>query len=295
MARTFPKPPSLHASWAPVYLEPIMHSGERITIGIAATTENGETTVVPTLTQKQLSCVYGERDGAALFNIVQLGLESLSDHLKESAEFLSWESPFSGINLGQHRETVSDDLSSLVQIAMRLTASFSSLLVTSQGIANVDAIAAHAMDEDRWNKRIYDSVVRDRPSFKDYFNRSVSIVQGAPLSKFDFFGRHYVANFGRLIPAARSITKLRNSAKARLWDLARLRDAAGVKGNIHAFDLILWRPPVDDMAYSESEMKTLGDTIIELSESAKAEGVTALPVFTADQARARVIELEEAA
>jgi len=294
MMRTFPKLPTFRATWAPVYLEPILHSGERITAGIAVTGGNGETLVVPTLSGKQLSCIYGEKDGSSLFNIVQMTLDSLSEHLKESPSILSWEAPFSGISLGQHHETFGDDLLSVATIAMRFSASFSRDLTDGKQDLSADAIAAQAIEDDRWPKRIYDAVVGERPDFKDYFNRTVSIFQGAPPSKFDFLGRRYVSNFGRLIPAARSLSRMRSSAKARLWDLARLREAPGIRGNVTALEFIIWRPRPDDMAYSEGEMKALSDTIFELQEAAKAEDLKTVPVYTVGEASDRII-LNEAA
>ena len=294
MSRPFPKIPNLKAAWAPVYIEPIMHSGERFTVGIAATAANGETTVVPTISEKQLSCILGELDGSSFFNIVQLTLDSLSEHLKESHSLLSWESPFSGVVLGPNRETVGDSILSVVQLAMRLTSTFSATLVKSQQVPDVDALAARAVEDDRWPKRIYEAVVRQNPDFSQYFNRAVPIKQGFPPSKFDFMGRHYVANFGRLIPSSRSLSRLRNTAKARLWDLAHLRDAAGVKGNITALELILWQPRPDDMAYSDNEMHALKETIFELSEEAKKQELKTIPVYTAEEASNQIL-LQEAA
>jgi len=294
MARTFPKLPTLQATWAPIYLEPVLHSGEKITAGIAVTGSNGETMVVPTLSGKQLSCIYGEKDGGSLFRIVQLTLDSLSEHLKESPSILSWETPFSGMSLGQHHETVGDDLLAVAKIAMRFSASFSGHLTDGQHIVSADAIAVNAIEDDRWPKRIYEAVVSEKPEFEEYFNRTVAIFQGAPASKFDFFGKRYVSNFGRLIPSPRSLGRMRSSAKAKLWDLARLREAPGVKGNITALEFIIWRPRQDDMAYSEGEMKALGDTIFELQEAAKAENLKTVPVHTVAEASQRII-LQEAA
>lgn len=175
MARTFPKLPTLQATWAPIYLEPVLHSGEKITAGIAVTGSNGETMVVPTLSGKQLSCIYGEKDGGSLFRIVQLTLDSLSEHLKESPSILSWETPFSGMSLGQHHETVGDDLLAVAKIAMRFSASFSGHLTDGQHIVSADAIAVNAIEDDRWPKRIYEAVVSEKPEFEEYFNRTVAI------------------------------------------------------------------------------------------------------------------------
>jgi hypothetical protein len=221
-------------------------------------------------------------------------LDTLSEHLAESPSILSWEPPFSGVSLGAHHETFGDDLFSVAQIAMRFSASFAKDLTDGRQNLTADALATQDIEDDRWPKRIYDAVTSEKPELKEYFNRSVSIFQGAPPSKFDFFGRRYVSNFGRLIPSPRSLSRLRSSAKARLWDLARLREAPGVKGNISALEFIIWRPRSDDMAYSEGNMKALSDTIFELQEAARAEDLKTVPVSTVEEASERII-LQEAA
>lgn len=294
MALRFPKLPTLKATWAPVYLEPIMHSGEQITVGIAATAADGQKTVVPTINAKQLSCIFGERQGASLFNLVQLTLDSLSEHLTDAPSLLSWGTPFSGFKLGPHHETVGDNILSVVQLAIRRTASFATGLTIPEAVSDIDAIAAHAVEDDKWPKRIYDAVVQEKPDFKNYFSRYVPVRQGFPPSNFDFYGRHYVANFGRLFPPSRSLTRLRNSAKARLWDLAHLREAPGVKENVTSLELILWRPNANDMAYSDRDMKLLDETLYELSEEARGLALNTFPVHSPGEASHHII-LREAA
>lgn len=269
-----------------------MHSGERITVGITATAADGDTIVVPALSEKQLTCVFG-RDGASLYNIIQITLDDLSEHLKESPTPSSWESPFSGISLGEERDTLGNSLTSVVQNAMRLAASFSAGIIGLEQVLSGDSIAIAAMDDDRWPKQIQEILRRQKPGFEEYFNRSVEVVQGARPAKFDFLGRHYVANFGKLIPYSKRLSTLQLQAKAKLWDLARLREAPGTN-NISAFELILWRPSANDPAYSEKEIKNLNDAILELTEEAKREDLFTIPVHTAEQASEHIIIREAA-
>ncbi len=291
--RTFPKMPTLQATWAPVYLEPIMHSGERITVGIAAVAANGETIVVPSLSEKQLTCIFGEREAASLFNIVQLALDSLSEGLKESPSLAAWKAPFSGLVLGEHRQTMGDTLPSVIQMAMRLSASFSAMSWNLEQMPTADSIAAHALDDDRWPRQVHDAVFHRNPDFEGHFNRSVAVIQGARPAKFDFFGRRYVANLGKLIPTSKRLSTLQANAKARLWDLAQLREAPGTE-NISAFELILWRPSAQDPAYTEKEIRALGDAILELTEEAKREDLITVPVLSAAEASDRIILMEAA-
>lgn len=270
-----------------------MHSGERITVGIAAVATNGDTIVVPSLSEKQLTCIFGEREAASLFNIVQLTLDSLSEYLKESQSLAAWDAPFSGLLLGEHRQIMGDTLPSVIQMAMRLSASFSAMSWNLEQIPTSDSIAAHALDDDRWPRQVHDAVFRQKPDLEAYFNHSVAVIQGARPAKFDFFGRRYVANFGKLIPTSKRLSTLQASAKARLWDLARLREAQGVE-NISAFELILWRPSALDPAYTEKEIRALGDAILELTEEAKREDLITVPVHTATEASEHII-LREAA
>lgn len=292
MARSFPQLPTLKAQWAPVYLEPIMYSGERITVGIAATAANHDSIVIPALSEKQLTCIFG-REGASLFNIVQITLKDLSEHLKESPSLTDWRAPFSGMALGEERTTLGDNLVSVVQNAMRLTACFSSGLMALDHLIQKDTIAAQAFDDDRWPKQIFEAVQRRQPNLADYFDSSVELVQGARPTKFDFFGKRYVANFGKLIPHSKRLGQYQDNAKAKLWNLASLRDAPGTN-NILGYELILWRPAFNDPTYTEKEIHNLREAILELSEEAKREGLSTLPVHTAEEASSQIV-LREAA
>ncbi|MCA9420420.1 MAG: hypothetical protein KC592_05350 [Nitrospira sp.] len=284
--------PTLQATWAPVYLEPIMHSGERIAIGVAGVSSTGERLVVPTISESQLTCIFGP-EGSDLFNIVQIGLEDLKEFLDDSVELENWDSPLSGVQIGDTRKSLGDDLTSILNLGIRRTASFAGYINGQRGSQSLELVKTYQSEEDNWPKSIQDCVLRERLDFKGYFSQSVPLVQNARMTKFDFFGRKYVANFGKLIPKSKSLSRLQNTAKAKLWDLVQLREDQFIS-NVSSFELILWRPREDDQAYSAKEMDDLNEAILELDGEAKKQKLATIPVYNAAEA-SRIIITKEAA
>ncbi|MDD0471371.1 hypothetical protein PFI49_11225, partial [Streptococcus pneumoniae] len=59
--RMFPPAPNVQAIWAPLYIEPMHGSGERIVIATAAVDGSGAFHVQATLSGRVLQCMYGDR------------------------------------------------------------------------------------------------------------------------------------------------------------------------------------------------------------------------------------------
>ena len=290
--RAFPVLPTLEATWAPIYLEPITHSGEKITIGVAGVSATGEKLVIPTISESQLTCIFGP-DGADLYNIVRVGLENLSEFLEDSMELESWDSPLYGVQVGDTRKSLGDDLASILDLGIRRTASFAGHLNGIKNDLSLEIVKSYQSEEDDWPKSIQDLVLRERQDFKGFFSKSLNLVQNARVTKFDFFGRKYVANFGKLVPRSKRLSSLQSVAKAKLWYLVQLRDDPFLS-NVSSFELILWRPMPDDQAYSHKEMDDLKEAILELDGEAKKQNLLTVPVFNATEASSRILSKEAA-
>ena len=290
--RHFPTLPTLEATWAPIYLEPIMHSGEKITIAVAGTACDGEWLVMPTISEAQLKCIYGQQ-GTSLFRIVELCMEDLSDYLRNAEMLKEWDSPLSGVTLGNTRQALGDDLSSIIQLGMRQTASFSGNLVAMEDALKQDGVSAFGGRADNWTKSIQEKVIERAPNLTPFFNRRLQLVQNARSTRFDYVGKKYVANFGKLIPTSERLSSLQTAAKAKLWDLEQLRDTP-ILGEHSCFELILWRPSFEDQAYSEKQFRDLRDAMLELSEEAKKRALATVPVHSASEASDHIF-LREAA
>lgn len=281
----FPILPEVKATWAPIYLEPIMQSGERITVGVAGISSTGEVEVIPTLNQTKLRCAFGE-SGLSLLDAATICLEEFSDYLKDFNSFEGWEAPLGGVSLGHARKAAGNSLREILSTATQLTASFSSLQLTNDALTATDAL----VKEDRWPKQIKDAVIKVAPDLDKHFNRNYNLVPGGPLTKYDFWGERYIANFGKVNSPQSSL----KDGRAKLWSLARLREVDPFSSRDNSYELILWRPQEDSPAYSEKTMRQINETILELTEEAKKEELRAMAFLGAEQASQHILQMEAA-
>ena len=281
----FPKLPEVKATWAPIYLEPIMQSGERITVGIAGVTSTGEVQVMPTLNQEKLRCAFGE-SGVSILDAATICLDEFSDYLKDFSSLEGWEAPLGGVSLGHARKAAGNSLHEILSMASQLTASFSSLQLASESLTSVEQLGR----EDRWPKQIKEAVTLVAPDLEVNFNKNYNLVPGGAQTKYDYWGEKYIANFGRIMAPHSSL----KDGRAKLWNLARLREAYPFPSNNNKYELLLWRPPENSPAHTEKSMKQVNETILELTEEAKKEELGTFVVLGAQEASQRIILMEAA-
>lgn len=269
-----------------------MNSGERITVGVAAISASGEVLVLPTLREKELNCIFGEQ-GKALLKSAEIALAALRQHLNQTHSFAGWDSPLSGVTIGDTHLGAGNNLHSILGTAMRLTASFCANLPSSAASMAVTTFSAsiptEPEDEESWSIKVRELIHRNAPPLFNNFNREKEFVQGGRPPKFDYFGRQYVANFGRL-----TISRLNdgfNKAKIKLWDLDVLRADSALAG-INHYELVLWRPRLNGDGYSKKNEKLLKETIVELTEEARKRELETVPVYDAEEASSRIIQME---
>lgn len=289
--KDFPKVPELQATWVPVYLEPIMHSGERITIGIAALTDNGDARVVPVIGRRQLQCLFGKSGAEAFINLGAIALEALSKHIEKTHSITKWKPPFSGILIGKPRSMNSENLDDVITMAMRLSASLSSL-PEKRSLTMEIQVAESPTEDDSWANQIRQAVERSAPHLLNNFGHRYNLIEGGRPPLFDYFGRKYVANFGKLIP--RRISEGLKNARVQLWKLDIVREDSRMF-QMSKYELLMWKPPVGMPLYTESELKAVHETILELEGEARTRGLSTRSVTTADEASAHIIAMDDAA
>ncbi|TLY38875.1 MAG: hypothetical protein E6K58_14245 [Nitrospirae bacterium] len=288
--REFPKVPDLRATWVPIYIEPIMNSGERLTIGVAAITGKGEALVLPTLREKELRCVFGDQ-AMSLLETAELALQTLRDHLGKTHSLDGWESPVSGVVVGQSHLGAGKDLEAILSMAMRLTASFyKEVSPVDLAVVAETTAAMRAPDEDeQWRREIRELVHRKAPILVRHFGHEKGILPGGGgrPPKFDYFGSLYVANFGRI--KLEKIDEGFDNAKIKLWDLDVLK-ADSMTTGITQYELVLWQPRLN--GGSPRKVKLLRETIAELQIEADKREMKTVPVFDAREASDRIITME---
>lgn len=113
----FPQLPTYQARWAPIYWEPIMGSGERLTAIIGATGDDGATNVIQSIRSDTLPCMYGAQ-ARNVQGLLDLVLKSFQNHLATYRQFSGWKPPLGGFYLGPIYEARSNTLQGVFRQAM---------------------------------------------------------------------------------------------------------------------------------------------------------------------------------
>ncbi|MBV2127950.1 hypothetical protein [Arsukibacterium indicum] len=286
----FPALPQYSAKACPVYIEPIVGSGERVCVGVVAYGEDGDNVVIQTIKEDAAACMLGAA-APKFINLVGMALGSLRNFTASEKNFSDWISPIPGVNLGEVTTGHVTDLTMMVRTVARNHAFLSAM---SDFTAADDSVADDSPNTDRWATMVKEATTLIKPSLVDAFNRQLKLTSKGH-TRFDFVGRHLAAQLGRIIPG-HGISGLVKTAKAKLWDLETLREhnENQLFKNITSYELILYRPKDNDPAYSEREIGRLNEAFVELEETGDKQQLRVVPAFTAEEAAQRIISAEAA-
>lgn len=232
--------------WAPIYLEPVVGSGEQLCIGVVATDETGGVVEsVPGL--ERLSCIYG-KSAEALSWSAKLAIAEVQSAVASGdlSQIGGVSHRIDGLRFGDIRVGAAQGLSELARNALRQVSSL--------------AAADWSMDESyvqtqqmapgniRLVSQVRLVVLRERPEWKGRFGTVFQPRHPSRPVRFGFVGRRYVANFASLTAEhLGSLTNQVDKAKARLWDLHQLQE--GVLSDsllrtegTRSFELLVHRP-----------------------------------------------------
>ncbi|QZY62856.1 hypothetical protein K7H99_11300 [Providencia rettgeri] len=272
---------SYRAAWVPVYFEPMMGSGEKFTIVIAAIGSDGVVRVCSTIRPHVIKAMYGNK--YAQFNsLIKIIIDSLDAHLKGKGSFLDWKSPISGARIGEVSESQSSDMTGILRQAIQLTASLSSLDFFSE--ESEDQYSS----EFTWANQVKDGVIKLRPNYSPYFNREFKVAGEARATKIFFLSDRSAINTDRIIPGQIAPHLDRN--KARIFDLLSVRDMDIFERTI--FEFIVYRPEKNDPTYNKRQIKKLEEALLEIQEVGDKHSIRVVPVTTPNAAVRRIIKAE---
>lgn len=286
----FPDSGRSAASWAPVYIEPMIGSGERLTACVVVVGDSGAFSVDVAIRAKALKCMYGDQAEVlvALIDLLQL---SLQDHLALGGGLADWISPLKSSFLGPIRPAVGGDITEVSLRAMTLVASLSE--VFEVGSAPVPESAGSSPDVDRWLQQIRASV-RDKAERLDVrFNGEVFIKPGASPTKIGYLGDRIAANFDTLVPGP-NLSNRRIRAKARLVDLQILRDQVDRIAPRTSYELMLWVPEKNSPGYSQRNLDAAFAALSELEEFGDKHELRVHGLKAPEEAAERILQLEAA-
>lgn len=280
-----PEFPTCEAQWAPVYLEPVVESGERITIGVVASA-NGEVAGNLTITDKAILCLYGEAAGG-MKATMELALKKAMLYAK-SGFIKGFSSGVHGVILGEAREGIGYDLQDILCQGADLCASLSHIHAD-------DAKSSH--DRSSYWKRVQKAMERVDSSLTPHFNRMVDVtIRGSSLSlQCDYFSSRIAVNVCSISPNYR-LGSLFETATSKVFRLEQLKDHDALISHQHRAAMILVIPYASGVESSKpAARKSYNDRILMLQDMAEKKDFDLVTVNSAFEGAKEIQRLERAA
>lgn len=294
---SFEKP--LNAKWAPILLEPIAGSPERLVVGCAVVSD-ADFHLEPANCLARLNCLYGSKaDGVAF--AVELATKVIQENLasKGLQALTENQSPLSGICIGSIREAEGESLRAIAQDWMSVLSSLYSVEAhMDSSLAETEVVEVQARKPaDRLPSLVLEQITEMDISLAKHF--SPRIIEGrirrrsaAHKIDIDFKGDRLVANFATL--QAHKITPAIGNMKQRLFDLKVDREENHFGGTGREHELIIQVPPSDDPQVTEKQLKRLSSEFDGLMEHADKLSLRLREFNTPKQIGEHIIQREAA-
>lgn len=271
-----PSTPSHIATILPVYFEPMLGSGERLTIAIGAISEDGKINdVQQVIRQDVLECMYGKQ-AKGIQNFIEIVVEDLRESIREGKSFSDWTPPLNGIFKGPERKEAADRWEDIFKHASLLHSSLSEYIQKT-------------VDEriEKWPLRIKRILEKEKPDLAKYINTKVQITQnGLPL-QIGFIYNKYAANFGFLGGLPSQVSGSMSFIRSKLWELSQIKQGT-----------LLFAPDEIELILGEShsqqdltsrQSKRIKDAVEEIEFEAKRVEIKITKVKDENEAVSRIL------
>ncbi len=269
----FPQRPPKQYQTAPIYLEPMQGSGERITVA-GVVVGKQETLIESLIASDTAEALYGSQ-GKNLLALADMIIADLGQHLTQHP-LKKWQPALSGTTLGKVQSARADNAKhALAQIA-QLHAS----------LCRLPALMALEDDEQEqqgkdntlkaWIKQVQSHAIAKYPDLQAWFNVKETLSHGDSVI-LHYARQPLAANIGLVTPA--NMNSRINDAKIKLWNLDHLPAIYSQRR------LILGIPRNDapEMADDKVKNKVL-DKIDALCDEAQKSRIDVQTTHTADEA-----------
>lgn len=266
--------------WCPLYLEPMVGSGERLTFAIAAYGNDGRQIVSRVIRPDVLKVFYGKK-ARALNEMLAAAEAAVLAALTDGRENPIM--PADGLEVGKFRNARGRSLEDLVEQGRMMCASLAATSVEAGQASDTDE---DARQTGQWATQVQRHVVERSDDLAPYFARTAYRKGSRIPSKYGFFNDYYVANFGviRHDNPQGSLYHL----KPRLWDLENA--AADLAGAIRGRDLLLARPNLQVATLSLALRNHVRDVIDMVVSEADKHSIYVFHTDRVDEASARLYE-----
>lgn len=277
--------PTFEAQWAPVYLEPIVESGERLTIGVVAGI-GGLVSGSLTITDKALECLYGG-SSAGMKAMMELALKKAMAYAK-SGFIKGYSSGIHGVVLGEAREGIGYDLDDIISQGIALCSSLSQ-------IHSEDSKSAH--DRSSYWRRVQKAMERIDKNLVQHFNVPVDVtIRGSRLSlQCDYFSSRIAVNVCSLSASYR-LSHLFDAATSKVFRLEQLKNHDALIKHDHKAAMMLVLP--HDAAVEQlkpTTQKSYRERILLLQDMAEKKDFDLVTVHSAFEGAKEIQKLEKTA
>jgi len=266
--------------WLPVFLEPIVGSGERITFAIAARGDDGETLVKRMVSLHLLRSFFGKKAKylAEMLDVIEL---SIAELLQQGVPSAQPQLPLPGFIIGPARRARGRNLEDLVTYGRMSCVSLSAASAELQVGIDVDD---DERQTSRWAEKIKAMVIITAQDLAPNFQRS-HLTDGAKIPvKYGYYDGRYMAHFGviRKYSPSTSLYHL----NARLWQLASA--SQDLFGGPESRDLLLARPNLSADTVPLATRNQVRDVIDQLTTEADRHRISVLHTDRVEEASRRL-------
>lgn len=277
--------PAFEAQWAPIYLEPIVESGERLTIGVVAGAD-GKVSGDLTITDKALQCLYGE-SSPGMKAMMDLALKKALVYAKKGF-IKGYSSGIHGVVFGDAREGIGYDLEDVIAQGIGLCSSLSL-------IHNDDVKTGH--DRSSYWKRVQKAMERVDKALVPHFNVPVDVtIRGSQLSlQCDYFSSRIAVNVCSFSANYR-LGQLFDTASSKVFRLEQLKDHDALIRHDHkaAMMLVVPQDSAIDML-KPATLRTYKERLLMLEDMADKKDFDFVIVHSAFEGAKQIQKLEKSA
>lgn len=220
MKSQFPKLPEYGLSWRSIQVEPIPHSGERISVGTIVKGEDQSLIVAKLLPVQKLKKIYGNEFGRRIGDALQFCVDAAEKFYSKNPLSSDWTPPLDGFHLGNEKATLAKNIDDGLLVSAMHSSSFS-VAFNAEKVKTAKRPDLSAPED--WRKQIIEAVQMNRHDFDDCFQRKFQIHGSGVPFKFDFISEKYAAQFDAISENGNFQHALVR-AQSKLWQLDRLRD-----------------------------------------------------------------------
>lgn len=268
----FPAIPTFYAQWKAIYFEPVVNSGEKITVLIVVKTKDS-IEAYEALHPTVVDNLYGSKS-KSFISLIQLIKKEL---IRNNGEVPT---AFEGVSDGVWHEAQSSDLKGIFRQGLYKSASLGA--VALKGLYESEEIYSdNEQIDNRWSKRIKQAFLDLAPNYLNNFDVKIKVGKEVRIN-CGFHTGLYTAKFN--VCSSQTISRM----KANLMDL-QILDSYHISDS---FDLILQLPSDNDLRVSQKSLARMKENISILSDEIKEKrNINIFSCNTEHEGAQRIIEM----